>query len=151
MRIDDAEQTLIRVSFQRLKCRPEALSLDFYERLFAAAPHLRRLFGEDMLRQAHKLSALLVHVVETCDRLETLAGPLHDLGRFHAGKGVEGRHYAVVRAALLDALEDNVTGWTAAHAAAWGRVYDIAATAMLHGAASGGIEGTDPAPRSATA
>ena len=134
--VQSAQLSLIRVSFQRLRCRADVLALDFYDRLFAAAPHLRALFGADLDKQARKLGALLSELVDAADPMATYGPALVDLGRAHRGYGVRTEHYDLVGTALLAALASNVHGWTDEMEAAWAAIFTAVAATMLQGAAS---------------
>ncbi|GGL60321.1 globin domain-containing protein [Wenxinia marina] len=132
--LDPAHQDLIRSSFQRLRCRPEALALDFYGILFRDQPSLRRLFPTDMDAQAAKLSKMLVRLVRSVDDLSRMEAQLRDLGRYHVRRGTEDGQYAMVGAALLEALERQTRGWTDDHRAAWTEVFRAVAATMIAGA-----------------
>jgi hemoglobin-like flavoprotein len=64
-------------------------------------------------------------------RLEQLVPIVQDLGRSHAGYGVEDRHYDTVGAALLWTLEKGLgSGFTPEMKEAWAAVYGLLASTM---------------------
>jgi hemoglobin-like flavoprotein len=95
---------LVRDSWQGvLPIRERAAAL-FYQRLFQLDPGLKPLFRGDMTEQGRKLMAILGTVVSRLDRLDELVPAVQDLGRRHAGYGVEDEHYDTVGTALLSTL-----------------------------------------------
>jgi methyl-accepting chemotaxis protein len=107
----------------------------FYERLFARAPGVRKLFPADpvaMDLQRDKLAASLRAVVAHLRRPEVLYGPLRDLGRRHEGYGAKPEHYPIVIEELVGAMRD-VAGkdWTAEHTADWTTALTLVADVML--------------------
>src|SRR4030095_11499050 len=92
---------LVRVTFGAIAPRVEAAAALFYQRLFEIEPALRPLFRGDIGAQVAKLAHTLGVAVASLDRLDTLAPTLRELGRRHAGYGVQDRHYDIVGEALL--------------------------------------------------
>ncbi len=86
---------------------PAAAAL-FCNKLFELDPGLKALFMTDIKEQGRKLMATLKLAVKGLDDLEKLAPVVQDLGRRHAGYGVQGAHYGTVAEALLWALEQGL-------------------------------------------
>jgi hemoglobin-like flavoprotein len=103
----------------------------FYRRLFELDPSLQAMFRGDMAEQRRKLMNMLGAAVRGLDHLEKLVPVVQDLGRKHAGYGVEDRHYDTVGAALLWTLDKGLgAAFTPEVAEAWAAVYGLLASTM---------------------
>lgn len=108
----------------------------FYERLFQIDPNLRPLFTGDMQAQGRKLMAMMNTVVNGLTRLETIVPAVQDLGRRHAGYGVQDRHYDTVAEALLWTLGQGLgERFTKEVEQAWVAAYTLLAQTMKGAAA----------------
>lgn len=74
---------------------------EFYARLFALAPEVRRLFADDIEPQTRKLTGMLDWIVRHVEDPSQLVPALHELGARHAGYGVRVDDYAPVGSALI--------------------------------------------------
>jgi hemoglobin-like flavoprotein len=107
-----------------------------YQRLFELDPSLRPLFKSDFESQGGKVTSMITRVVVNLDNLSVLVPAIEDLGRRHVGYGVQARHYALVGAALLWALEHTLgEDFDAETREAWSRAYTILAEIMQSAAA----------------
>jgi hemoglobin-like flavoprotein len=107
----------------------------FYANLFEADPQLRPLFKGDMAVQGHSLMQMLETAVNLLDQPDVLMPALRDLGRRHAGYGVQDRHYDTVGAALLKTLQQGLgAAWGQDVEAAWVEVYGVVAGTMKEAA-----------------
>src|SRR5215216_752778 len=96
------------------------LASDFYARAFAAEPTLTTLFTTDPHRQRGRFAAELVEILRHIRTVETFATRTRSLGERHHGYGVQPPHYALMGAALLDALAGALgEGWNDQVAEAW--------------------------------
>jgi hemoglobin-like flavoprotein len=104
----------------------------FYTRLFETDPSTRALFGHaDMPAQRRKLTQAISAVVSSLDRLNEILPVVEDLGRRHAGYGVNDAHYESVGAALIWTLEEGLgAAWSKEAAAGWTQAYFLLANAM---------------------
>ena len=104
----------------------------FYDRLFEIDPTAKPLFRHaDMAKQRKKLIQIMGTAVISLDRLDALLPVVEDLGRRHAGYGVEDRHYDSVGAALLWTLERGLgKEWTPQVAEAWTETYALLSGVM---------------------
>ena len=144
-----AEQVhLLRKSFATVERHPEVAALVFYRELFSIEPRLRGLFRSDISVQAAKLMEMLAGAIRLLDEPARLIPVLEDLGRRHAGYGVEAGHYAVVRRALVVMLRKVLDReLTPEVLAAWAGLYDVVEASMLRGAATAGdVPGSGPGP-----
>ena len=104
----------------------------------AAHPAVRSLFTTDMRAQAAHLAAALALIVRNLPILDSLEGPLMELGASHAQAGVRPEHYAILRTALLATLaEDLGEHWTPELADDWRRLFERVAGHMLAGTLPG--------------
>ena len=129
----------VRASWKAIAPQVPRLSRLFYDHLFSADPSLIPLFTSnqlgEMAQQGEKLMQMLGYAVEDLDDLEALAPVLLNLGRRHAGYGVEEAHYPTVEAALLQTLAEGLgDGFTPAVRKAWTSAYEVMATIMVAGA-----------------
>jgi Hemoglobin-like flavoprotein len=133
--VTDVQRKLVQSTFAAIVPIADDAAMLFYQRLFEIAPELRPMFRGDMTEQRKKLMQMLTAAVKGLDRLEQLVPVVEDLGRRHAGYGVEDRHYDTVGEALLWTLE---MGLGAAFPAdvkdAWATVYGVLATTMKNAA-----------------
>jgi hemoglobin-like flavoprotein len=129
--VTDAQKALVQNSFATVATIADDAAVLFYQRLFELDPSLRPMFRGDMTEQRKKLMQMLTAAVKGLDRLEQLVPVVKDLGRRHAGYGVEDRHYDTVAEALLWTLEAGLgRAFTPEVKAAWAAVYTLLATTM---------------------
>jgi len=116
----------------------------FYDTLFALDPALRPLFAHaDMHEQGRKLMQAIGFVVANLRRPEAMLPVVAELGRRHAGYGVQPAHYDTVGSALLSTLEAGLgAAFTPATRGAWATAFAMLAKVMLNAAA-------EPASRAA--
>ena len=117
----------------------EALTIDFYDRLFEVAPGVRPLFPDDLAEQRRKLGAELAVLVDLATSLAAgdhrrFVERAHRLGARHVRYGAAPAHYPVVGETLLDALATALPTWDDAHRDAWSRLHAVVAETMLEGA-----------------
>jgi hemoglobin-like flavoprotein len=125
---------LVQRTWKELRPSPRVAGL-FYSRLFALDPSVRALFKGDLTQQGSKLMSMISVAVGALARLESVLPAIEDLGRRHAGYGVEERHYTVVGAALVWTLEQELgRAFTAEVDQAWRAVYRVLATTMQQAA-----------------
>ena len=135
--MNPAAQTLIRTSFAQLEPRAGIVSLLFYQRLFNLAPGVRSLFTGDIETQGVKLMAMLRTVIDSLDAPGDIVPLLHEMGRRHAGYGVQDSQYDLVGQALLETFADVLGGEFSSDAReAWAAAYHWIAGCMKAGAAA---------------
>lgn len=127
--------SLVKSTFVYALPISEAVAGDFYGRLFAACPHLRRLFPADMAAQRRKLMMTLTAIVNDLDKLDCLVPVVSELARRHVGYGAREEHYAPVGAALVETLRGALGArFTPDVEAAWGAAYGLLSGAMVQAA-----------------
>ncbi|PWS36245.1 hemin receptor [Falsiroseomonas bella] len=124
-------------SFRVIAPLGEMAAAIFYERLFTMDPAMHRLFRHaDMGEQGRKLMAALGFVVNNLREPDRLLPAAAELGRRHAGYGVQPSHYDTVGAALLDTLAEGLgDGFSPPVRDAWEAAYRLLAGTMQAGAA----------------
>jgi hemoglobin-like flavoprotein len=133
--VTEVQRKLVQSTFAAILPIADDAAMLFYQRLFEIAPELRAMFRSDMTEQRKKLMQMLTAAVKGLDRLDQLVPVVEDLGRRHAGYGVEDRHYDTVGAALLWTLEMGLgAAFTADVKDAWATVYEVLATTMKNAA-----------------
>jgi nitric oxide dioxygenase len=128
--------TRIRASFHAVAPKLDALVSDFYDRLFARAPHLRAIFPADMSIQKYHLAAALALIARNIDCLDALEDSLMGLGAQHVRFGAKPEHYPMVRDALLEALAEQCgPHWTDQLRRDWTDAINAISAVMVKGAA----------------
>jgi hemoglobin-like flavoprotein len=95
------------------------------------------MFRGDMKEQGRKLMQMLAFSVHGLDRLQDILPAVEEMGRRHAGYGVQDEHYDTVGSALLWTLEKGLgDAFTPEVKSAWITVYTTLAGAMKSGAMS---------------
>ena len=131
------EIKLVQDSFAKVAPVAEKAAEMFYARLFGLDPSVKRLFKSDMTEQGKRLMAMISVAAKGLDHIEDLVPAVQDLGRRHAGYGVQQDHYATVGVALLGTLEEALGDeFTSEVKEAWSSVYEILATTIIDAAAS---------------
>lgn len=132
-------QRLVRESFAKVApIAPAAAAAMFYDRLFVLDPTLRPLFKGDMAEQGRKLMSMIGTAVANLGQLDAIVPAVRDLGRRHAGYGVQQSHYDTVAAALVWTLERLGDDFTPATRQAWVEAYTILAGTMQQAATTPG-------------
>jgi nitric oxide dioxygenase len=126
------EIALVQTSFAQVAPIAATAADLFYGRLFETAPHLRRMFPEDLTEQKRKLMAMLGTAVAGLSHLDTMLRTVRALGRRHAGYGVTEEHYELVGSALLWTLEQGLgPAFTLDMSDAWATAYAVLSTTMI--------------------
>jgi len=122
---------LVRASFAKVVPIQEKAAGLFYDRLFAIAPSLRRLFPKDLTLQKRKLMEMIAAAVGGLDKPEELVPAVRALGARHADYGVTIAHYGIVGQALIWTLERGLgDAFTSETRAAWAKIYGVLAATM---------------------
>lgn len=130
------EIDVVQRSFDKVALEKDRFASDFYDRLFAQDPGLRRLFPADMTQMRGKLTSMLVVVVCNLRTPDALRGPLERLGERHHGYKVKRQDYAAAQTALLGALAHNLgEEWTPGLQQAWIQAYEMLSGMMQPAAA----------------
>lgn len=136
------QKSLVQSSWKRVAPLADAAAIMFYDRLFEIDPSTKPLFRQtDMPHQRKKLLQVIGTAAVSLDRLDALLPVVEDLGRRHAGYGVDDKHYDSVGAALLWTLERGLgKEWTPQVAEAWTVTYGLLSGVMRRAQASAAKE-----------
>jgi hemoglobin-like flavoprotein len=130
---------LVQSALPTLVAMKEDVARLFYFRLFQLDPALRPLFKSDLGQQGQKLVAMLGTLISGLNRPEQVGPILRDLGRRHAGYGVQDRDYATVGTALLWTLERGLGAeFTVEMRDAWISAYFLVSRTMMDGGRTAG-------------
>ena len=130
------QKRLVRDSFESVQTYGTSVEILFYGRLFELAPETRGLFKIDIREQAKKLAETLRTTVEALDKFEELQPVLWEMGRKHAGYGVQPYQHEILRAALLWAFGQALgLEFDRETRAAWEQLLSTISAVMLEGAA----------------
>jgi hemoglobin-like flavoprotein len=130
-----AQITLVQESFALVAPIAATAADLLYTRLFTLDPALRHLFASDLSEQKKKLMTMLQVAVASLQRPDQLVPALQNLGRRHAGYGVQASHYETVGAALIWTLEQGLgSAFTDEVREAWVALYTVVATTMQEAA-----------------
>lgn len=123
---------LVRSTWTYVAPMAEEAATLFYGRLFQLDPAIKPMFAHSNLKvQKRKLMQTIGVAVKHLHRLEEILPLVRDLGRRHAGYGVQDRHYDTVAEALLWALEQGLGDrFTAEVKDAWAATYAALADTM---------------------
>ncbi len=123
--------TMVQDSFAKVKPIADDAAKMFYAKLFELDADLKTLFNGDMEEQGRKLMGMINTVVNGLSNLESIVPAVQNLGKRHAGYGVEDSHYDTVAAALLDTLGKGLGDeFTEEVKGAWVSAYTILADTM---------------------
>lgn len=127
--------TLVKTTWaQVVPIKDEAASL-FYGKLFELDPAVKPLFKDNIVEQGKKLMMAINTVVNSLDKIETMVPIIQDMGRRHAGYGVQSHHYDTVGAALIWTLGAGLgPAFTPEVEAAWLSAYNLLAGVMKEAA-----------------
>lgn len=126
---------LIRSSWSKVVPIQETAAGLFYNKLFELDPAVKPLFKGDMGEQGRKLMMSLNVVVNGITNLDALLPAIQEMGKRHAGYGVQPRHYDTVGQAILWTLEQGLGAhFTPDTRAAWTTAYTTLANVMKEAA-----------------
>ena len=128
---------LVRTTWTHVAPIAEQAASLFYNRLFELDPAIKPMFASSNLKvEKRKLMQTIGIAVKHLHRFDEIVPMVHDLGKRHAGYGVQQCHYDTVGEALLWALEEGL-GELFTHQVrdAWAATYSILADTMKDAAA----------------
>lgn len=126
---------LVRSSYAGLTAARRQLAARFYERLFGAAPNLRRLFPEDLTILQGHFEAALSLVIRNLNEMHGLKEALRDLGAQHVHWGARPEDYVTAREALVGAIGSLSPSWDATLEGHWRSAVTAIIVPMIEGAA----------------
>jgi nitric oxide dioxygenase len=124
--------SLVQESWQWVKPVAKQAGINFYEKLFEAAPGIRHLFKENYQEQADKLMVTLSYVVNKLQKPADIMGDIDKLGKSHAKYGAQPEHYAVVGQCLIATLREGLgEKWNEPLQDAWIAAFTLIKDAMI--------------------
>ncbi len=106
MQLTDRQKALVRDSFFRAMELHNPWDTRFYDHFFRRAPHLRKLFRDDIAGQEMRFMTTLKVIVDNLEQDGALKPRYAELGREHAAIGVRPQDFSVMEDALMDSLRD---------------------------------------------
>lgn len=125
----------VRASHAEVAARPRQLASRFYEELFSAAPHLRRLFPGDLTSLQGHFEAALALVIRNLDEVHALQDSLRELGAQHVHWGARPEDYVAAREAIVAAVRALAPAWSDTLEQHWRAAITSIVVPMLEGAA----------------
>lgn len=123
--------SLIKTSFETVSRDMRAAGAELYRRLFEIDPKLKDLFQGDIDAQGKALFGMMDLVVSSLEIQEQLVPIIYEMGRRHAGYGVNEEDYQAFGVALLDTLKALLgSEFTPEVREAWCAAYDFVAEIM---------------------
>jgi hemoglobin-like flavoprotein len=133
--MNERQKELVKSSFKLVAPYTHIAAALFYKRLFKFDPAFRHMFTGDMQEQSRKFGNILNEIIADLDNLESLVPVVEDLGRRHAGYGVQDEHYETVGTALIWTLRQTLgPDFTPPVEEAWQAAYDFLADVMKNAA-----------------
>ncbi len=134
------QRTLVRRSFTHIAPHYADVARLFYDKLFEIAPDVQQMFTHNMDDQREKVMQMLATLVAAMDDTPNFTHMSHELGKRHAGYGVQNEQYELVGRALLWALEEACPQvMTKAVSTAWDAAYYMIADAAREGGSSSSV------------
>jgi hemoglobin-like flavoprotein len=152
-----AQLRVLQRSFARIEPIADQFGAVFYERLFTVAPEIKPLFRTDIKAQQAKFMKVIKEVVQLhlrsmvalpvtsqASSSAVLPGAFWS-GKLHAAYGVRMEDYAVMKSALVWALEKTLGAECSPEIKdAWGCAYDIVVGSMREGMESPEDDESEP-------
>ncbi|WP_174874375.1 globin domain-containing protein [Vogesella oryzae] len=134
--MNDTQIDLVQNAWEQLSYNREQFTLDIYHALFRLDPTLRSMFNLPPERLSQNLGRTLNTVLTSLHDLDSIRFIIVNLGAQHYRYGVKPEHFAVLKTALTEVLQQHLgKQLTPALAEAWSQAYDLIATLMLQGLA----------------
>lgn len=132
MSITPEELQLVQQCLSGLREDFDTHSTYFYESLFRHAPHLRRMFRDDLTGQGMKFMTTLDVIVSKLDNEEEIADQYTGLGKLHASVGVHRADFTPMEEALIDTMRNAMgANFSSELEHAWRKAFTIVSTNMI--------------------
>jgi hemoglobin-like flavoprotein len=133
--VDSRTVSLARESYAPLAVRATELADRFFENLFSRQAAVRPFFPADVSEQKRQLSSTLQTLLDSAQKLETIAPALAELGKKYAAAGAQPVHYSAVSRTLIDTMRE-MSGltWEARYTRAWTGIFAAVSKAMIKAA-----------------
>ncbi|SCK30773.1 globin domain-containing protein [Vogesella sp. LIG4] len=134
--MNDTQIDLVQHAWDQLSYNRDQFTLDIYDALFRLDPGLRPMFNLPPERLSQNLGRTLNTILTSLHDLDSIRFVIIGLGVQHYRYGVKPEHFAVLKAALTEVLQQHLGAQlTPELAEAWSQAYDLIATLMQQGLA----------------
>ena len=134
--MNEQQIDLVQRAWDQLSYNREQFTHDIYSALFRLDPSLHTMFSLPPERLAQSLARTLNTVLTSLHDLDSIRFIIVSLGAQHYRYGVKPEHFAVLKAALTEVLQQHLgKRLTPELAEAWSQAYDLIAGLMLEGLA----------------
>ena len=148
--MDSRTVSLARDSYAPLAARAAELADRFFENLFARQAAVRPFFPADVSEQKRQVPATLTKILDSAQKLETIAPALAELGKKYASAGAQPVHYSAVSRTLIDTMREmSGLSWEARYTRAWTGIFAAVSKTMIKGATAKAPVVAKPAARAA--
>ncbi|MGF1490753.1 MAG: globin domain-containing protein [Prochloraceae cyanobacterium] len=129
------QRHILEKTFALVEAESRNFSRDFYQKLFAKYPKVKKLFANtNMEQQERKLFYSLAMIVESFGKIDSLEYIVKNLGKRHLSYHVVAQHYEYVGDILLETLELYLKSeWTPIVQQVWAEAYGQIVNLMLEG------------------
>ncbi len=122
-------------SFAHVRRLGPLFAAAFYRELFAVAPGVQVLFGNDPIQQGKHLMGALSRIVDGIHEPESILPFARALALRHVGYGVEARHYIAFVTALMRTLRHELAEeFTPSVRKAWAAAIKLLSETMMEAA-----------------
>lgn len=128
------EIELVRNSWASVLTHREEAGNIFYKTLFELSPDVRTLFKTDLKTQNQKLMSSITLIVTKLNKLDNIAQEVKFLAKRHINYQVKADHFEIFGKAFIAMLShtfEKFNNWTPEMEAAWTKVYQTVAQAMM--------------------
>ncbi len=120
----DRQILIVKTSWSALAQQSQEVGELFYQKLFELEPAYRALFRNDMELQTQKFTHMMTWLIRNSQHPDQLSTELAALALRHKHYGAQADDYAVVGAALLGALQQQLgSQWDGETQQAWTAMY----------------------------
>ena len=125
---------LVRAHFRAIKPARHSVALAAMRSMAGRYPGLASFLDGRENEVAVELVQIVRTLVYSIDRYHEIEGPLLELGKRHALRGVKADHYAIFREHWLAALEEvSADGWTQELAGSWRLFLETVSGVLIRG------------------
>lgn len=130
--MNEADKQQILATWPQVQACMDQFGKEFYEFLFTTTPEYRELFRRDVSEQETMLGSTLNQIIASIDDGPRLQSLLVNLGRLHAGYGIQEEDFVVVEGAFLHAASTVLKdAWTDRVQSAYRTLYRLAGEVMI--------------------
>ncbi|MEQ6290192.1 globin domain-containing protein [Vogesella sp. GCM10023246] len=145
--MNNTQIELVQRTWDQLFYDREQFTRDIYSALFRLDPALRPMFNLPPERLVQNLSRTLNTILTSLHEPDSIRFILVRLGAQHLNYGVQPAHFATLKTALTEVLQQYLHAQlTPELAEAWSQAYDLIAGMMLEGLAQAAARQQTPPP-----